>query len=45
MLKVWLYMNIQKSKFYDLPTPEWTELVKGLEMQEILKFVPFRLLK
>ena len=45
MLKICLSENIQNSKFYDL-THAWVEGVgKGYQNEEILKFVPSRLLK
>ena len=45
MLKIFIYKNIQMSNFYDM-VQAWGEGVGiGYQNEEILKFVPSRLLK
>ena len=40
------YLSTFKTAYFMIwPTPEGSELVKGIEMKKILKFVPSRLLK
>ena len=42
MLKMCLFKNVQKNEFHDLPTPDGSELIEGIKMKKILKFVPPR---
>ena len=40
------YLSIfKRANFIVWPTPEGSELAKGLKMKKIMKFVPLRLLK
>ena len=44
-LKYAYLRSLKRENFMIWPTPEGSELVKGIKMKKILKFVPSRLLK
>ena len=44
-LKYAYLRTLKRANFMIWPTPEWSDLVKGIKMKLILKCVPSRLLK